>query len=170
MPPESPAPAPCCTPGLCLWRSRRWARDGACPALVAPLGMGGMALASPALSACPPLPPSLCCCFLLAAWKLAVLQERAGSLLGAAHQKGKLGTYSPSSSLNSVCASIEMLHGAAPLQQVLPAPFSRARLALCFRLCPAGLEVPKSEPLVLLGGLRWISERYVCRRCTQMDF
>lgn len=71
--------APCCTLGVLLAESDL-GRGGACPALVTPLGIEGTTCT--ALSLCT---PRLCCCFVLAAWKLAVLQAWAGGLLRAAH-------------------------------------------------------------------------------------
>lgn len=73
------------------------ARGGPGTVLAQPqsLHWGSEGMVCPALVPLPPPPPpapSLCCCFLLTAWKLAVLQAWVGSLLRAAHQKGKLGT------------------------------------------------------------------------------
>lgn len=134
MPWESPAPAPCPAPWVCLWQSWRWARGGHHPALVTSLGMG----LQPAqlCSLCPPCPPLL----LYPADSL-----EAGSAAGVSRrpsqgcpQEGKVRHLFSLFYHNSLCGLIEMLHRAA-----------------AFRASPAGVSQLSSTGSLVSVDLSW---------------
>lgn len=105
-------------------------------------------------SLCPPPPPLLLCSAdSLEAGCAAGVSRRPSQ---SCPQEGKVRQLFCLFFRNSVCGLIEMLHRAAALEQVLLVSVSWARLALCFLLTSAGLEVPKSQLFVLLSSLRCI--------------